>query len=172
VSIIPTEYLCHRWLWTCSIFQSQSLPLSRLITARVTSTEWRGLEYHINRMTRSGISYQPNDKVWNIISTEWQGLEYHINRMTRSGISYQLTFSCPVIEHFMWIEPVLRGYLSYKDIFLCSNTGLTVPYMSLGWYDIPDLVIQLIWYSRPCHSVDMIFQYYSLWKNLWSKNIF
>ena len=40
-------------------------------------------------------------------------------------------FSWPVIEHFIWIEPFIRGHLSYKVTFSLSqrwplNTGLTV----------------------------------------------
>jgi hypothetical protein len=40
-------------------------------------------------------------------------------------------FSCLVIDNFIWIEPLLRGHLSYKDTFSLSqrwplNTGLTV----------------------------------------------
>ena len=40
-------------------------------------------------------------------------------------------FTCPVIENFIWIEPFLRGHLSYKTTFSLSqrwplNTGLTV----------------------------------------------
>jgi hypothetical protein len=41
-------------------------------------------------------------------------------------------FSCPVIENFIWIEPLLRGHLSYKAICSLSqrswplNTCLTV----------------------------------------------
>ena len=40
-------------------------------------------------------------------------------------------FSCPVIENFIWIEPVLRDLLSYEAYFSLSqrwpiNTGLTV----------------------------------------------
>ena len=40
-------------------------------------------------------------------------------------------FYCPVIEYFIWIEPLLRGHLSYKATFSLSqmwplNTGLTV----------------------------------------------
>jgi hypothetical protein len=40
-------------------------------------------------------------------------------------------FSCPVIENVIWIEPLLRGHLSYKATFCLSqmwpfNTGLTV----------------------------------------------
>jgi hypothetical protein len=43
----------------------------------------------------------------------------------------QSPFSSPVIENFMWIEPLLRGYLSFKASFSLSqwwplNTGLTV----------------------------------------------
>jgi hypothetical protein len=46
-------------------------------------------------------------------------------------------FSCPVIEHFIWIEPLLRGHLSYKAILSLSqmwslNTGLTMILMSTG----------------------------------------
>jgi hypothetical protein len=41
------------------------------------------------------------------------------------------TFSSPVIENFIWIDPLLRGHLSYKANFSLSqwwplNTGLTV----------------------------------------------
>ena len=40
-------------------------------------------------------------------------------------------YSCPVIENFIWIEPLLRGHLSYKATFSLFkswplNTGLTV----------------------------------------------
>ena len=40
-------------------------------------------------------------------------------------------FSCPVIENFIWIEPLLRCHLSYKATFSLSqrwplDTGLTV----------------------------------------------
>ena len=40
-------------------------------------------------------------------------------------------FSCPVMENFIWIEPLLRGHLTYKATFSLSqwwplNTGLTV----------------------------------------------
>ena len=43
----------------------------------------------------------------------------------------QSHFSCPVIENFIWIEPLLRGHLSYQAIFSLTqrwplNTGLTV----------------------------------------------
>jgi hypothetical protein len=43
----------------------------------------------------------------------------------------QSPFSCPVIENFIWIEPLLRGHLSYKATISLSqrwplNTGLTV----------------------------------------------
>ena len=33
-------------------------------------------------------------------------------------------FSCPVIEHFIWIEPLLRGHLSYKATFSLHNNKL------------------------------------------------
>ena len=44
---------------------------------------------------------------------------------------WKVTFSCPVIENFIWIEPLSRCHLSYKVIFSLSqrwplNTGLTV----------------------------------------------
>ena len=40
-------------------------------------------------------------------------------------------FSCPDIENFIWIEPFVRGHLSYKATFSWSekwplNTGLTL----------------------------------------------
>jgi hypothetical protein len=46
-------------------------------------------------------------------------------------LSSHLYFSYPVIENFIWIEPLLRGHLSYKATFSLSqrwslNTGLPV----------------------------------------------
>ena len=47
-------------------------------------------------------------------------------------------FSWPVIEHFIWIEPLLKGHLSYKDTFSLSQrwslyTSLTsLIYMDTG----------------------------------------
>jgi hypothetical protein len=46
-------------------------------------------------------------------------------------------FSCPITENFIWIEPLLRGHLSYKAIFPLSqrwplNTGLTVFWGTVG----------------------------------------
>ena len=43
-------------------------------------------------------------------------------------------FSCPLIDNFIWIEPLLRGHLSYKVTFSWSqrwplNTGLIVYYI-------------------------------------------
>jgi hypothetical protein len=35
-------------------------------------------------------------------------------------------FSCPVIENFIWIEPLLRDHLSYKTKRWPLTTGLTV----------------------------------------------
>jgi hypothetical protein len=40
-------------------------------------------------------------------------------------------FSCPVVENFIWIEPISRGHLSNKTTFSLFqmwslNTGLTV----------------------------------------------
>jgi len=45
-------------------------------------------------------------------------------------------FSCPVIENFIWIEPILRGHLSYKATFSFFqrwpfNTGFTVLWPSI-----------------------------------------
>ena len=50
-----------------------------------------------------------------------------------------LEISWPVIENFIWIEPLLRGHLSYKATFMLSqrwplNTGLTVYiYLTLSY---------------------------------------
>ena len=30
-------------------------------------------------------------------------------------------FSCPVIDNFIWIEPLLRGHLSYRATFSLSQ---------------------------------------------------
>jgi hypothetical protein len=46
----------------------------------------------------------------------------------------RLPFSCPFTKIFTWIEPLLRGHLSYKATFSLSlkwplNTGLTIYYL-------------------------------------------
>jgi hypothetical protein len=48
-----------------------------------------------------------------------------------SHLYLEVTFSCPVIEKYILIEPLLRGHLSYKATFSSSqrgplNTGLTI----------------------------------------------
>jgi hypothetical protein len=49
-----------------------------------------------------------------------------------SHLSLEFTLTCPGIYIFLWIEPLLRGHLSYKATFSLSqrswplNTGLTV----------------------------------------------
>ena len=48
-------------------------------------------------------------------------------------------FSCPVIDNFILIEPLLRGHLSYKATFSLSqrwplNTGLTVLIIAISNY--------------------------------------
>jgi hypothetical protein len=48
-------------------------------------------------------------------------------------------FSCPVVEHFIWIDPLLRGSLSYKATLSLSkrwplNTGLTSIYPVFRFY--------------------------------------
>jgi hypothetical protein len=58
-------------------------------------------------------------------------LTYAWSLLLSSHLHLKVTFSCPVIEHFIWIEPFLRGHLSYKATFSLSqrwphNTGLTV----------------------------------------------
>jgi hypothetical protein len=35
-------------------------------------------------------------------------------------------FSCPVIDNFIWIEPLLRGHLSYKPHFICPKGDLWI----------------------------------------------
>jgi hypothetical protein len=52
-----------------------------------------------------------------------------------SHLYANVMFSSPIIEKFIWIEPLLRGHLSYKATFSLPqwcplNTGLTV-YMYL-----------------------------------------
>ena len=45
-------------------------------------------------------------------------------------------FSCPVTDNFIWIEPILRGHLSYKATFSLSqgwhlNTDLTTCFVDI-----------------------------------------
>jgi hypothetical protein len=55
----------------------------------------------------------------------------HVVTSIKQSPEFKATFSCPVIKDFIWIEPLLRGHLSYKVTFYLSqkwplNTGLTV----------------------------------------------
>ena len=50
----------------------------------------------------------------------------------------RIYYSCPVLENFIWIKPLLRGHLSYKDIFSLSqrwplNTDLIVYILLICW---------------------------------------
>ena len=38
----------------------------------------------------------------------------------------QSPFSCPVVDNFIWIEPLLRGHLSNKATFLCLKGVLLI----------------------------------------------
>ena len=61
--------------------------------------------------------------------------------------------SCCVIEHFIWIEPLLRGHLSYTATFSLYqrswplNTGLTVCWMIWGesWLFVLFLFVFFFW---------------------------
>ena len=53
----------------------------------------------------------------------------------QSPVFKRSPFYCPVIEYFIWTEPLLRGHLSYKTTFSLTqrwplNTGLTAFYRS------------------------------------------
>ena len=69
-------------------------------------------------------------------------------------------FSCPIIENFIWIDPLLRGHLSYKATFSLSqrwllNTGLTTT-TCYKFLDIWKKVISL--YIRKCQQkVDSLY---------------
>jgi hypothetical protein len=55
-----------------------------------------------------------------------------VSPLFSSHLYLKVTFSCPVIEHFIWIKPLWRGHLSNKDTFFSLsqmgplNTDLTV----------------------------------------------
>ena len=56
---------------------------------------------------------------------------YYSQTCPCSHLYLKVTFSCPVIGNFIWIEPLLKGHLSFKATFTLSqrwplNTGLTV----------------------------------------------
>jgi hypothetical protein len=64
-----------------------------------------------------------------------------------------VTFSCPVIDNFIWIEPPLRGHLSYKATYSLSqgwplNTGLTVYCVQL--HGLVDKYLIVNRYLLPC----------------------
>jgi hypothetical protein len=44
--------------------------------------------------------------------------------------------SCPVIEHFIWIDPLLRSHLSERAIFLCPKGDLLTKVWLLGFFEI------------------------------------
>ena len=46
-------------------------------------------------------------------------------------------FSCPLIENFIWIEPLLRGHLSYKVIFICPKSNLLIQVSRVDpWFQV------------------------------------
>jgi hypothetical protein len=51
-------------------------------------------------------------------------------RMTNTALAVtcikRSPFSCPVIENFIYIEPLLRGHLSYKATFFCPKGDLLI----------------------------------------------
>jgi hypothetical protein len=64
-------------------------------------------------------------------------------------------FACPVIEHFIWIEPLLRGHLSYKVAFSLSqrwplNTGLTV--LLIREYRLVIFIVFVFYKNQAYHS--------------------
>jgi hypothetical protein len=67
-----------------------------------------------------------------------------------------LFLSYPVIENFIWIEPLLRGHLSYNATFSLSqrwplNTGLTLLLIFIKAVSIPLIC--------SCQSTDMYLFY-------------
>ena len=59
-------------------------------------------------------------------------------------------FSCPVIENFIWIEPLLKGHLSYKTTFTLSqrwppNTGLTIIFFNFLSPHRPNYTVKPAW---------------------------
>ena len=66
-----------------------------------------------------------NVSLWNYLETYTVKSAHDVACIKRSP------FSSPVIEKFIWIEPLLRGHLSLKNTYALSqmwplNTGLTV----------------------------------------------
>ena len=66
-------------------------------------------------------------------------------------------FSCPVIENFIWIEPLLRGHLYSKVTFSLSqlwplNTGLTISFywLHLGIFKMSFMFIIVLFF---CHWI-------------------
>ena len=58
------------------------------------------------------------NKIFKCLILIWLRCCYIYNQTCPCGhLLLNVTFSCSVIENFIWIEPLLRDHLSYKDTF-------------------------------------------------------
>jgi hypothetical protein len=78
--------------------------------------------------------------IWHIKKQDWT-----LHHIRYSQPAYTVTcikrspFSCPVIEKFICIEPLLRGHTSYKATFSCLKGDLLIQvwlYMSCWWWPL------------------------------------
>jgi hypothetical protein len=114
-----------------------------------------------------------------------------MTKMSRDFIFVIKNFSCPVVENFIWIEPLLRGHLFYKATFSLSqrwpfNTCLTVyghfilPLMFFGIASFCFISISSTLASRkvffalsikikkwPYKTGDLLKEVQSIWNYLW-----
>jgi hypothetical protein len=61
-----------------------------------------------------------NVSLWNYLETCTVKSAHDVTCIKRSP------FSSPVIEKFIWIEPLLRGHLSLKTLLLCPKGDLLI----------------------------------------------
>ena len=59
-------------------------------------------------------------------------------------------FSCLVIENFIWIEPPLRGHLSYKASLLCPKGDLLIQvWLYIHFWSYVSLMLGCLYLTLP-----------------------
>jgi hypothetical protein len=107
---------------------TNGIQMSFLFLNKIMVTEMNSI-ININYFMSKKITFKP---VQAVTSIKWSPLlSSHLYQVVTS-IKQSPVFSCPVIENFIWIEPLLRRHFSYKTTFSLSqrwplNTGLTLP---------------------------------------------
>jgi hypothetical protein len=129
-----SEFLCPHVSWILSkipcTHYTYSFPIFSYLTQRVFLLWnrviigiWRCphflldkiLKYHVNNSYfHASEIFSPYNQYFKFIC--W-GYIYIVKPANAVTCIKRSSFSCPVIENLIWIEPLLRGHLSYKTTF-------------------------------------------------------